>query len=125
MKRHRLLGAITILAGIPILALGGYLLLGVGFPATHWLILEKAILGAASMVGGVLLWRGHRLMYWAGMLAWFLFVVWSIFSFAALLSGPGTGGLFPKYGKDVLYLFIGIPALAYLLRELRRSKHVS
>jgi hypothetical protein len=108
MKRHRILALVTALAAMPVLWLASLLLLVQAFPLTHGLVLEKLLLGSAAIIAGVLLWRGHRLMYWLGLLSWLLFIVWATNSLYLLHSGPSFAGQMPPYVMYISYIILGI-----------------
>jgi hypothetical protein len=121
MRRHRILGVVTLGASVPI-ALLGWQLMRIGFPFTNLLLVEKMILVLALLISGVLLWRGGRAMYWTAAAAWIAVLAWCVSSLIVLIPAAGPP---VSYTKDVLYLAVALPMLAYLIAQLRRTGHAS
>jgi len=73
---RRAISVLTFGVGLYMLTFGALLVFLKGFPITHWIVLEKILLGCVSLVAGTLLWQGHRYMRIAGLVAWGLTGVW-------------------------------------------------
>ena len=73
--RHAI-SVLTFGVALYMVAFGALLVYMKGFPITHWVVLEKLLVGCVSLVAGALLWRGHRFMRIAALFAWGLTGVW-------------------------------------------------
>ncbi len=112
MHAHRILGLLTTLASIPPFLVATLLVVLRDFSISNWLVLEGALLGLAALFAGILLWTRHRFMYLIGSYVWALLVIWSLASLVALRAATWT----------TLYLVVGIPVCAYMVRELWRTR---
>jgi hypothetical protein len=85
MTARRAVAIITVCAGLGAWVVGALLLFRMGFPITHWLVVEKIVIGWASLIAGALLWQGHRFMHLAGVVAWGMVAVWVASNIAVLI----------------------------------------
>jgi hypothetical protein len=127
MKKHPWLGVITILVTVPSLLFLYYFIPQHQPPLLHWFVLEKALVSALGIVGGVLLWRGNIWGHRLALVAWMLVSLISIANLVALYQAWGT----PDVGgsvaitwlrKDAIYLMCATPMLFVLVRDLIAKK---
>lgn len=134
MKKRRIIGLITILAGLP--GLGGFWLIGQldNFPLMATVIVFNAIFfrGLCGAVGGILIWRGSKWGYYLTLITWLYLIAVSILTFNQLYNGGivlSYGFLeenYSSFGRPFLMslfkMLLGIPIVHYVLNDLLKSQ---
>jgi hypothetical protein len=133
LKKRRIIGILTVLAGLP--GLGGFWLIGIlsDFPIAATIIVINAILfrGLCGVAGGILIWRGSKWGYYLTLVTWVYLVVVSIltiiqlynngieFSYAFLVEN------YSSYGRRFIYSIVkiiaGVPIIYLVLNSILKS----
>lgn len=128
MKKRRLEGAITVLAGLPGLA-GILLLIKISnLPTAAFIVVTNSIFfrGLLGTMGGILLWRGRAWGYYLSLLSWAYMIAVSILTISseAINDGAISAGLFVHEYETTLKLVLGTPICYILLRDIFESKNL-
>jgi len=131
MKKRRVIGFFTVLAGLPGLAMPLLPFLGLDL---SWFVLVMgslafALRGVAGTVGGVLLWRGSRRGYQLTAVCWTYLVLFGIAAIVHLFTSgqlgvpfvfePENRWVWREISKSLGKLIWGAPIVYVLLRDLR------
>ena len=133
MKKRKIIGLLTILAGLP--GLGGLLLLDRldSYPLAAIIVVVNAIVirGICGTLGGILIWRGSKWGYYLSLITWLYLVVVSILTFAQLY---GSGAVlsfgflkenYSSFGRpfllSLLKVLFGLPVIHLILNDLLRA----
>jgi len=133
LKKQRIIGLLTILAGLP--GLGGFWLLGQleNFPPMAAIIIFNSIFFKAicGIVGGVLIWRGIKWGYFLTLIAWLYLIIVSVFTLVQLynngivLSYSFLEANFSTVGRpfmmSMLKMLFGIPIVHIVLNSLLKD----
>ncbi len=133
MKKRKIIGLLTILAGLP--GLGGILLLDRldSYPTAAVIVVVNAIVirGICGTFGGILIWRGSKWGYYLCLITWLYLIVVSILTFAQLydsgvvLSFGFLKEHYSSFGRPFLLSFVkvlfGLPIVHIILNELLRA----
>lgn len=136
MKKQRIIGFITILAGLP--AVGGLWLIGQleSFPPTATIIVINAIVFRAicGTVGGILIWRGSRWGYYLTLACWIYLILVSLLTLIQLYDNGiviSYGFLEQNYSSfgrpfllSVLKIVFGIPIVHVVINSLFRARKI-
>ena len=86
MKKQRIIGILTIIAGLS--GLGGFWLIGQldKFPTPAKVIVVNSIFfrGICGTLGGILIWRGNRWGYYLTLICWLYLIVVSVLTLVQL-----------------------------------------
>lgn len=136
MNKQKIIGFITILAGLP--AIGGFWLIGQldNFPLTATIIVVNAIIFRAicGTVGGILIWRGSRWGYYLTLLCWLYLILVSFLTLIQLydngivLSYGFLEQNYSSFGRpfllSVLKIIFGIPIVHIVINNLLRAHKI-
>ena len=133
MKKRRIIGILTVLAGLP--GLGGFWLLShlSDFPLAATIIVINAILfrGLCGVVGGILIWRGSKWGYYLTLVTWVYLVVVSIltiiqlynngieFSYSFLVENHSSYGR--RFIYSIVKIIAGVPIVYLVLNSILKS----
>ena len=134
MKKQKIIGLITILAGLP--AIGGFWLIGYleNFPLAATIIVINAIIFRAicGTIGGILIWRGNRWGYYLTLLCWLYLIIVSVLTLIQLydngivLSYGFLEQNYSSFGRpfllSVLKIAFGIPIVHVVINNLLRAR---
>lgn len=123
MKKRKLLGSLTVIAAIPALGFMMFFLVVYNASLMHWLVIEKIIIGFTCILGGVLLWQGHKWGYRLSIIGWMV-ILYVSFSSIYVAFQPETNEhlRLAMFSKDAIYLTVGLPALVILIRDMIKTK---
>jgi len=133
VKKRKIIGILTVLAGLP--GLGGFWLIGIlsDFPIAATIIVIDAILfrGLCGVAGGILIWRGSKWGCYLTLVTWVYLVLVSIltiiqlynngieFSYAFLVEN------YSSYGRRFIYSIVkiiaGVPIIYLVLNSILKS----
>lgn len=133
MKKRKIIGLLTILAGLP--GLGGILLLDRldSYPTAAVIVVVNAIVirGICGTFGGILIWRGSKWGYYLSLITWLYLIVVSVLTFAQLYDSGvvlSFGFLKEHYSSigrplllSLLKVLFGLPIVHIILNELLRA----
>jgi len=133
VKKRKIIGLLTILAGLP--GLGGLLLLERldSYPSAAVIVVVNAIVirGICGIFGGITIWRGSKWGYYLSLITWLYLLVVSILTFAQLydsgviLSFGFLKEHYSSFGRLFLLSFLkvlfGLPILYIILNDLLRT----
>lgn len=133
MKKRKIIGLLTILAGFP--GFGGFWLIGEldNFPLMATVIVFNAILfrGICGTIGGILIWRGSKWGYYLSLISWLYLIVVSVLTFNHLYNNGiviSYGFLeenFSSFGRPLLLsslkVLFGIPIVHIVLNDLLKT----
>jgi hypothetical protein len=133
VKKRKIIGLLTILAGLP--GLGGLLLLDRldSYPSAAVIVVVNAIVirGICGTFGGILIWRGSKWGYYLSLVTWLYLVAVSILTFTqlydsgVLLSFDFLKEHYSRFGRPFLLsflkVFFGLPILYIILNDLLRT----
>ncbi|MEK6224389.1 MAG: hypothetical protein N2A97_05965 [Thermodesulfobacteriales bacterium] len=133
MKKRKIIGLLTILAGLP--GLGGFWLIGQldTFPLLATVIVFNAIFfrGICGTVGGILIWRGSKWGYYLTLITWLYLIVVSVLTLSQLYNNGivlSYGFLeenYSSFGRPFLLsslkILFGIPIVHVVLNILLKS----
>ncbi len=133
MKKRKIIGLLTILAGLP--GLGGFWLIGQldNFPLLATVIVFNAIFfrGICGTVGGILIWRGSKWGYYLTLITWLYLIVVSVLTLNQLYNNGivlSYGFLeenYSSFGRPFLLsslkILFGIPIVHVVLSVLLKS----
>ena len=120
MKRHPLLGVLTVLAGLVPLRMAFGFVWGFGAPPLNWIVLQYAVPGATAVIAGLLLCIKHRWQYVLGAMAWALMTAVASFSFVLGLHSHRHSMFAYPIGMGVVeacYVVAGLVICAFLIRQ--------
>ena len=132
VKKRKIIGLLTILAGLP--GLGGLLLLDRldSYPLVAIIVVLNAIFfrGVCGTIGGILIWRGSKWGYYLSLTTWLYLVIVSILTFVQLydngviLSYGFLEENYSSFGRpfllSLLKVLLGIPIIHIILNDLLR-----
>jgi hypothetical protein len=123
VKRHPLVGGLSILAAIPPLWLAIVLFLFWGVSLTDLLFLQWAVPAICALFAGLLLLLGHRHCYLAGIAAWALLVATSLYSLSISWWSYTPGSVLPIIALAVegLYAGVGLGLIAFFVKQRRHA----
>lgn len=125
MKKRKLLGTVTIIAAIPALGFILFFISKYNAPLYHWFVVEKMMIGFCSIIGGILLWRGHKWGYRLSTIGWAVILYASIMSLYVAFQPEVNEQLkITMMSKDIIYLLVGIPILSILIRDIIKTRTV-
>lgn len=133
MKKQRIIGLLTILAGLP--GLGGFWLIGQldNFPPMATIIVFNAIFfrGICGIVGGIFIWKGSKWGYYLTLITWLYLIVVSVLTFLQLydngivLSYGFLEEHYSSFGRPFLLsslkILFGIPIVHLVLNALLKA----
>lgn len=133
LKKQRIIGLLTILAGLP--GLGGFWLIGQldNYPPMAAIIIFNSIFFKAvcGIVGGVLIWRGRRWGYYLTLIAWLYLIVVSVLTLSQLYNNGIVLSLsfleenYTTFGRpflmSMLKILFGIPIAHIVLNSLLKA----
>lgn len=125
MKSRRIIGLITITAAIPHIGFMIFFIFANHASITHWIVIEKLLIGITSITGGVLLWRegvwGHRL----SIISWTLILFASLSAlYVGLFHTSNVNAQIVLLTKDIVVSLIGTITLFILVRDLIKLRIV-
>jgi len=125
MRIRRIIGLITIIAAIPHIGFMIFFILVYHASFTHWVVIEKLLIGITSILGGVLLWRegfwGHRL----SIISWTLILFPSLSAlYVGLFHTSNANAQIVLLTKDIVVSLIGTITLFILVRDLIKFRTV-
>jgi hypothetical protein len=134
LKKQRIIGLLTILAGLP--GLGGFWLIGQldNFPLLATVIVFNAIFfrGICGTVGGILIWRGSKWGYYLTLITWLYLIVVSVLTLNQLynngiiISYDFLEENYSSFGRSFLLsslkILFGIPIVHVVLNILLKSQ---
>ena len=122
MKKRKILGTLTIIASLPALGFMLFFLVIYKAPFTHWLIIEKIVIVFSCIIGGILLWQGHKWGYRFSTIGWMMILYVSLSSvYVAFQPATKEHIRLAMFVKDAIYLSVGLPALVILVRDMIKT----
>jgi len=120
IKKRKILGTLTILGSVPSLWLAAFLLIFYKFSLMHWLFVEKMIIVLCCFIGGIFLWKGHRIGYLLSAVGWAFLIYVSLSSIVVAFDSEGSDrSRYLMLTKDLFYLAIGFPIFILLIYDMR------
>jgi len=125
MRIRRIIGLITIIAAIPHIGFMIFFIYAYHASFTHWMLIEKFLIGITSILGGALLWRegvwGHRV----SIISWILLLFASLSAlYVGLFHTSNANAQIVLLTKDILISSIAMIILFILVRDLIKLRTV-
>ena len=92
---------------------------------THWIVIEKLLVGSACIFGAIFLWRGSIWGYRISILSWILILWISASSIYVAVSPKTIEDLrIVMLSKDIIFSVIGLTILSILIGDMLRMRRV-